>query len=154
MNHLAPRRWRWPVTDVDSDCHPLDAIAQDFADRFRRGEHPSISDYAQQHPEHASELRELLPSIAMMEKLRQRKELSRPEEMGPLAIAQLGDYHIIREIGRGGMGVVYQARQESLGREVAVKVLSKHSLLDPGKRQRFEREAMAAARLHHTNIVP
>jgi serine/threonine protein kinase len=67
---------------------------------------------------------------------------------------QLGEYRIVREIGRGGMGVVYEAEQESLGRRVALKVLASHAVIDERHRQRFQREARAAARLHHTNIVP
>src|SRR5262249_4790976 len=69
-------------------------------------------------------------------------------------LERLGDYRIIREVGRGGMAVVYEAEQESLGRHVALKVLLRHSPLDPRHAARFQREARAAARLHHTNIVP
>src|SRR5205807_9515945 len=69
-------------------------------------------------------------------------------------LRQLGDYQILREVGRGGMGVVYEAQQLSLGRHVAIKVLPSHALLDARQLGRFEREARSAARLHHTNIVP
>ncbi len=67
---------------------------------------------------------------------------------------RLGDYRIVREIGRGGMGVVYEAEQVSLDRHVALKVLSQAQRMDVRMTQRFEREAKAAAKLHHTNIVP
>ncbi len=66
----------------------------------------------------------------------------------------LGDYQLIREIGRGGMGVVYEAEQLSLRRRVALKVLPFAAVLDPRQLRRFETEAMAAAGLHHGNIVP
>jgi serine/threonine protein kinase len=69
-------------------------------------------------------------------------------------LERLGDYRILRELGRGGMGIVYEAEQVSLGRHVALKVLATPSLLGPKHIERFHREAKAAARLHHTNIVP
>ncbi|MFO0808130.1 MAG: serine/threonine-protein kinase [Gemmataceae bacterium] len=69
-------------------------------------------------------------------------------------IRQLGDFRLLREIGRGGMGVVYEAEQVSLGRRVAIKVLPTASALDGRQRRRFLHEAQAAAHLHHTNIVP
>src|SRR5262249_57860897 len=70
------------------------------------------------------------------------------------ALEQLGDYRIIREVGKGGMGIVYEAEQVSLGRHIALKVLPRKMLLDAKQKRRFEREAKAAAKLHHTNIVP
>ena len=72
---------------------------------------------------------------------------------GP-ASGVLGDFRIIREVGRGGMGVVYEAEQLSLGRRVALKVLPFAATMDPRHLQRFQNEAQAAACLHHTNIVP
>jgi tetratricopeptide (TPR) repeat protein len=67
---------------------------------------------------------------------------------------RLGDFEILREIGRGGMGIVYEAQQLSLHRPVALKVLPPGLGLSDSGVERFEREALAAARLHHTNIVP
>src|SRR5689334_15236890 len=67
---------------------------------------------------------------------------------------QLGDFRLVREVGRGGMGVVYEAEQISLGRRVALKVLPFAAALDARQLQRFKNEAQAAACLHHTNIVP
>src|SRR5262249_44142881 len=67
---------------------------------------------------------------------------------------QLGEFRILREVGRGGMGVVFEAVQESLGRHVALKVLAGYGMVKPTYLERFSREARAAAQLHHTNIVP
>ena len=73
---------------------------------------------------------------------------------GNQAPARLGDFRILREIGRGGMGVVYEAEQVSLKRRVALKVLRFGPIADPVAMQRFQREAETVGRLHHTNIVP
>ena len=78
-----------------------------------------------------------------------------PPAGGPLpSLERLGDFRIIREIGRGGMGVVYEAEQVSLGRHVALKVMPRQMLADAQTKWRFQREAKAAAKLHHSNIVP
>ncbi len=140
--------------------NPVELLAQDFLDRKRRGERPTLREYVERHPELAEEIRDLFPALLMMEDLGE----SSGGTTGSLAadngvsvgtrLERLGDYRILREIGRGGMGVVYEAEQESLGRRVALKVLSAGALLDPKQVRRFEREAKAAARLHHTNIVP
>jgi len=72
----------------------------------------------------------------------------------PESLRRLGDFELLRELGRGGMGIVYEARQISLNRKVALKVLSGGLRLTSKAVQRFRREAEAAAKLHHTNIVP
>ncbi len=140
--------------------NPVELLAEQFLDRKRRGEQPTLREYVERHPDLADEIRDLFPALLMMENLGE----SSGARTGSLAavdgaalgtrIGRLGDYRILREIGRGGMGVVYEAEQESLGRRVALKVLSAGSMLDPKQIRRFEREARAAAKLHHTNIVP
>ena len=67
---------------------------------------------------------------------------------------QIGDFRLLRELGRGGMGIVYEAEQVSLDRRVALKVLPFAAILDDRQLARFKTEAQAAARLHHPNIVP
>ncbi|HUR53278.1 MAG TPA: serine/threonine-protein kinase, partial [Gemmataceae bacterium] len=134
------------------DRDPVDLLAEDFADRLRRGEYPSVSDYAAKHPDHAEQLRDLLPAVAQIEQLKRFRRTTTPvDDSMP---SRFGDFRIVRELGRGGMGVVFEAVQESLDRRVALKVLARHAQLDRDKRARFVREAHAAARLHHSNIVP
>jgi serine/threonine protein kinase/WD40 repeat protein len=92
--------------------------------------------------------------LASLEMLAPSATAPAAEPAPALGPGRLGDFRIVREIGRGGMGVVYEAVQESLGRRVALKVLSFAGALDPRQLQRFLNEARAAACLHHSNIVP
>jgi len=140
----------------DDNRDPLEVLAAEFMERQRRGENPSISEYVAQYPDLASEIEEFFPTIAAIERLKAHREgpQSGLASLGPLRLERLGDFRILGEIGRGGMGIVFEAFQESLGRHVAVKVLPRQALLDSKQLQRFQREAQTAARLHHTNIVP
>ncbi len=134
----------------------LDQLADEFAGRCRRGEYPSLQEYLDRYPDLADQIRELFPAMVDMEQIKheQRAAEASPSAGSAAPLERIGDFRIIREIGQGGMGVVYEAEQEALGRRVALKVLPPHALRDADKLRRFEREARSAARLHHTNIVP
>jgi serine/threonine protein kinase len=126
-------------------------VADEFTQRLNRGERPSVEEFAEQHPEIASLLREVLPALGLL----RRPEVEAALADGDPNLAEpLGDFRLIREIGRGGMGIVYEAIQLSLNRKVAVKVLPFAAALDPRQLQRFKNEALAAANLHHEHIVP
>jgi WD40 repeat protein/serine/threonine protein kinase len=144
--------------DNPSAADPLGLIADEFVEAFRQGKRPSVEEFARRYPAQADEIRDMLPALALMEKAKAADDPPEPRRQPSGAAAaplrQLGDYLILREVGRGGMGVVYEAQQLSLGRHVAIKVLPAHALLDPRHLGRFRREARSAARLHHTNIVP
>jgi serine/threonine protein kinase len=141
-----------------SERNPVEVLADEFVARQRRGERPSLSEYTGRYPQYADEIRDLFPALVMMEQLKpaanDRTGPYQTESAAGRHPERLGDYRILREVGRGGMGVVYEAEQVSLGRHVALKVLPASALLDAQRLQRFQREAKAAARLHHTNIVP
>jgi eukaryotic-like serine/threonine-protein kinase len=143
------------MADLNAERDPLELLAAEYTERLRQGQRPSIEEYVAQHPELAEDIRELFPTITVTERLKARQALPRDGRatLGPARLERLGDFRLIREIGRGGMGVVFEAEQESLGRRVAVKVLPRQVLLDEKHLKRFEREARIAANLHHTNIV-
>jgi serine/threonine protein kinase/Flp pilus assembly protein TadD len=133
----------------------LAELADEYMDRLRRGDRPDIEEYARRYPQFAAVLRNVLPALAVIgssDAGRSTATGTLPGEVRPEA--PLGDYRLVREIGRGGMGIVYQAVQISLGREVALKVLPFASAMDARQLQRFKNEAHAAAQLHHANIVP
>ncbi len=136
--------------------NPVEVLAEEFLDRRRRGEAATVQDYATAHPEFSAEIRSLFPAMLAMEKFKTTRLSSSSARIDLLVEApeQLGDFRIIREIGRGGMGVVYEAEQQSLERRVAVKLFPPQALADLRQLKRFHIEARTAASLHHTNIVP
>lgn len=144
---------------ASSSEDPFGMIVDEFTQAVRQGRRPSIEEFAARYPAHADELRELLPALVMMEQAKSSPDAttdgsSTAEVSRVPELRQLGDYRILREVGRGGMGIVYEAEQISLGRRVALKLLPTNMQGKGQQRMRFEREARAAAKLHHTNIVP
>src|SRR5216683_5742652 len=138
----------------------LGAAADDFTQRLNRGEQPDLEEYAVRYPSIAAVLRQVLPALQLLRVPAAADSGGGGRVMGANAeetiqpAGTLGDFRIIRQIGRGGMGIVYEAEQVSLGRRVALKVLPFAGALDARQLQRFKNEAQAAAHLQHQNIVP
>lgn len=152
-----PDRNEVDCRELEDESDPVDVLLTEFVNRHRQGESPTIEEYVRRHPDLADEIRELFPMVVDMERLKEEKSVSSDNGyvgLGTDKLDQLGDFRILGEIGRGGMGVVYEAQQLSLGRRVAVKVLPEQSLGSEKRLRRFQREAQTAAKLHHTNIVP
>src|SRR5438874_3854127 len=124
----------------------LGRIADEFLSRLQRGEAPTVEEYVAANPELTEVLRDVLPLVRAS-----HSSTVPATAASPRIPERLGEFRIVSEIGRGGMGVVYEAVQEPLGRRVALKVLPAAVQLQPHYLDRFRREAQAAARLHHTN---
>ena len=150
------------MSESEPGSIPFDQIADSFVARLRKGERPALTGYVERYPQFAVDILELFPALAEMEGLK-----SGPDDatgsvaadsaafgQGPALPARLGDYRILRLIGEGGIGVVYEARRESLSTHVALKVLHHRFRAEGSFLRRFRNEARAAASLHHTNIVP
>jgi tetratricopeptide (TPR) repeat protein/serine/threonine protein kinase len=134
-------------------------LFDELTTRLQAGESVDVEAYLRAHPDHASELQRFLPAIEILVELGRSVAQERPLESAALPELSprsgvLGDFRILRELGRGAMGLVYEAEQLSLGRRVALKVLPFAATMDPRRLQRFKNEAHAVAQLHHTNIVP
>src|SRR5581483_9390644 len=142
----------------ESVLDPVAPLAEEFAARLRRGERPAVTEYVARYPDLADRLRQVLPMMVLMD------EAASGDRTGTFAGAdtdraadlpeRIGGYRILRKLGQGGMGVVYEAEQVALGRHVALKVLPLHAAHEGHGLERFRLEARAAAKLHHTNIVP
>ncbi len=132
-------------------------VLDEYLDQLRDGAAPAVAELMARHPDLADDLHECL---ACLDIIHQAAPSPRQEGTFVEALkagrgtADLGDFRIVREIGKGGMGVVYEAEQLSLHRRVALKVLPFAAALDTRQLQRFKNEAQAAACLHHSNIVP
>jgi serine/threonine-protein kinase len=144
---------------VDHD-EELAALLTQLADRVQRGEEVDLAEQCQKHPHLARDLRELWGAVMLANAA---GSVSTTDPAVPLLgssvtllplPSRFGDYELLEELGRGGMGVVYRARQLSLQREVAVKMILRGQLASPADLDRFRSEAEAAARLNHPGIVP
>jgi serine/threonine protein kinase len=147
------------MTDNPKRKDRLEEIAESFLIELRQGKQPRIADFAKRHPQLAVEIRELLPTLVTMEQAGQDAGAVADSHDGEKSLdgqtpTQLGEYKLLRQIGHGGMGIVYEAEQTSLGRRVALKILPQGSRLDDRQLERFQREAKAAAGLQHPHIVP
>jgi serine/threonine-protein kinase len=149
-----------------SNDERLAPILSELTDRFRRGENVELESVIGQHPDLTSELREVWPALVLAEELAKpgvdfeaATESGQPQAgcPGPTPSLSLprtfGDYELLEELGRGGMGVVYKARQKSLNRLVALKMILRGELASEADLTRFRAEAESAARLDHPSIV-
>src|SRR5262245_9873834 len=124
------------MTNPNREDDLLGRLAEEWCRRVRDGERPDLREYTDQYPELADEIRDLFPAMAMVEELKPgtADASSSSGGHGPVSVGKtlerLGDFRILREVGRGGMGVVYEAEQESLGRRVALKILPAQFLHD------------------------
>jgi serine/threonine protein kinase len=133
---------------------PLEVLASEFVEGLRQGAEPELDLLAEAHPELAAEIHQLFPLLTAMEGWKAYRETTSYEHrsLETLPGGQFGDFRVVREIGRGGMGVVFEAEELKTARRVAIKVLP--YLRSSTRRALFQREASTAARLWHPHIVP
>src|SRR5262245_34296674 len=151
---------RVPTPALPSSADPaFDLLVDELIARLQAGEAPDWPALAREHPDYVPRLRSMAQALEALGDLSHASDSCLPG-VAPLPVAEdlvpgvLGDFHILREVGRGGMGVVYEAEQVSLNRRVALKVLPLAATMDPRQLERFRHEARAAALLHHPHVVP
>ena len=145
-----------PTQSDQSHRDPLELAVSEFTELKRLGKSPSIEEFAGRYPSLAGEIRELFPLIENLERWKNEKEVeclrrSVPKEFN---FEKLGEYKLVKELGRGGMGVVFQAIHSVTQRPVAIKLLPWRFAADmPVWKERLQREASTIAALKHPNIV-
>ncbi len=138
-----------------SDSLLMAELLEEICQRLEAGESVDMHLYADKHPELASQLEQLVPAMTVLGELSQSADTASKSQESPTPnYPPLGDYRLVGQIGRGGMGVVYEAEQMSLARRVAVKILPFASLWTERALDRFRNEVRIAAMLEHPNIVP
>ncbi len=149
----------FPQHSEDQDLRarqPVEILATQFVEELRSGKQPSVASYARRYPLHAVTIRESFPVLALLEQSRIHTEAAafRTNMPEKFPFKKLGRCELLCEIGRGGMGVVFQAREVDSGHVVAVKLLPWRVSVVPEWQKRFEEEARTTAKLRHRNIVP
>lgn len=138
----------------------LAALLNEMSDATRQGQEVDVEAYCQQYPGLADELRELWGMLLIADVAGNSQEADTLSGDGEWTGSifklpyQFGDYELLEEVGRGGMGVVFRAHQKSLKRDVAVKMILRGELASDADRERFQVEAEAAGNLDHPGIVP
>jgi eukaryotic-like serine/threonine-protein kinase len=146
------------MNELSGEYDPIDDLADDFLERYRRGERPSLSEYTNKYPDLAERIRAVFPALVVMETVGAGRSEGTGLDVEPFGSGvsmahRLGDFVLIRRVGAGGMGIVYEAEHESLKSRMALKVMHPRFRTDQTYVRRFQTEARSAAKLHHTNIV-
>ncbi len=141
----------------------VNAVIAKYYEAVEQGDRPDPTAFVAAHPEYAAELKEFLADVVLLNEVVRPSASNLAATQIPLipaaaaaglVIRYFGEYELLEQLGSGGMGVVYKARQSKLKRIVALKLIKAGELANPQDLQRFQAEAQAAARLSHPGIVP